>query len=218
MVRRERSHSSLPNAWAVKLSRSNDEERELFVLGLLRRQPFSAYSISQAMRGHVPLYRGFKRGNLYNFVEKLATAGLLEHEDAAARRGPRGTKTVYRLSAAGEVRFRELLRQVLMDEQAADPALETALVLLGQLARDEAVGLLMERAEEVVKHERRLSRLLGDVKKRGGAAYIGQSHTVHRLRSERRFLAETIALLQDPKWQPDWVLDDGPVVDAARKL
>jgi DNA-binding PadR family transcriptional regulator len=202
----------------VKSSRANDAERELFVSGLLRRQPFSAYSVSRAMRDHAPLYRLFKRGNLYHFIEKLAAAGLLEAEDAAAKRGPRDTKTVYRLSAAGEERFRTLLRQVLLDEQAADAALETALVLLGQLRRDEALALLTERAGVIATHERRLSRLLGDLKTRGGAAYIGQSHTVHRLRSERRFLADTIALLQDAKWEPEWILDDGPIVDSSRRM
>jgi len=103
-------------------------------------------------------------------------------------------------------------------EQAADPALETALVLLGQLRRDEALALLMERANVIATHERRLSRLLGDLKVRGGAAYIGQSHTVHRLRSERRFLSDTIALLQDSKWEPEWILDDGPIVDSSRTM
>lgn len=195
-----------------------DEERELFVLGLLRRRPLSAYAISRAVRDHVPLYRRFKRGNPYHVVEKLARAGLLEPEDAAAKRGPRETKAVYRLTGAGEERFRTLLRQVLLDAQAADPALETALVLLGQLARGEALELLEERSAEVARQERRLARLLGDVKRRGGAAYIGQSHTVHRLRGERTFLKETLALLRDPKWQPDWVQDDGPVVDSSRSL
>jgi DNA-binding PadR family transcriptional regulator len=197
---------------------SDDAQRELFVLGLLRRRQCSAYSIFRAMRDHVPLYRGFKRGNLYHFVDKLVAAGLLEQEPGVAKRGPRETKALYGLTGTGEVRFHELLRQVILDEQASEPALEIALVLLGQLSRVQAKQLLTERANVVMQHERRLSRILGDIGQRAGAGYISQSHTLHRLRSEKQFILETIALLEDPKWQPDWILDDGPIEDSSRIL
>ena len=132
---------------------SDDPQRELFVLGLLRRRRFSGlYSIFRAMRDHVPLYRGFKRGNPYHFVEKLVAAGLLEQEPGVAKRGPRETKAMYGLTGSGEARFHELLRHVLLDEQATEPALETALVLLGQLSRVEAKNLMTERADVVMKH------------------------------------------------------------------
>jgi len=196
---------------------SVEPQRELFVLGLLRRGAASAYSIDKAMREHSPLYRSFKRGNLYSFIERLATAGLLERREARSRRGPRETKTLYRLTADGEARFGELLRSVILDVQAGDPALETALVLLGQLRRDTATKLLAERAGLVAAHERRLSRLLGDMRERAGSAYLSASHTLHRLRGERRYLSDTIALLQNPKWEPQWILNDGPIVDAKRK-
>ncbi|MGC1380373.1 MAG: PadR family transcriptional regulator [Candidatus Baltobacteraceae bacterium] len=195
-----------------------EPQRELFILGLLRRKPASAYAIDRAMREHSPLYRSFKRGNVYSFIERLATGGLLEREDATSRRGPRKTKISYRLSPAGERRFGELLRSVILDVQAEHPALETALVLLGQLERDKAMELLGERARNVTEQERRLSRLLGDMRDRAGAAYLSASHTLHRLRGERRYLSDTIALLKDPTWEPQWVLDDGPIVDAARRI
>jgi DNA-binding PadR family transcriptional regulator len=195
-----------------------EPQRELFVLGLLRRRPASAYALDKAMRDHSPLYRSFRRGNLYSFVERLAASGLLEFEDAAARRGPHRSKTVYRLSAAGERRFAELLTAVMLDVQAEHAALETALVLLGQLSRERAAGLLTQRAEHVAAHERRLSRLRGDIKDRAGAAYLSASYALHRLRAERRYLGDALALLHDARWEPSWVLDDGPVVDASRKI
>lgn len=197
---------------------STASPRELFVLGLLRRGASSAYSIAKAVREHSPLYRSFKRGNLYSLVERLASAGLLERRQARSRRGPRETKTVYRLTADGERRFGELLRAVILDVQAEDPALETALVLLGQLRRDAATQLLAERAELVAAHERRLSRLLGELREKAGSAYLSTSHTLHRLRGERRYLSDTIELLRNPKWQPDWILNDGPIVNAKRKV
>jgi DNA-binding PadR family transcriptional regulator len=197
---------------------SGDPQRELFVLGLLRRRPLSAYALDRAMRDHVPLYRRFSRGNVYTFVERLAGDGLLLRRSAVARRGPHERQWVYRLSAAGQTRFRELLRGVLIDPQSSDAALETALVLLGQLRRDEAIALVTERSREVDAYERRMIRLFGDARRRGPAAYFAASHAVHRMRSERRFLKDAQALLCDPKWEPEWILDDGAVTDAARKL
>jgi DNA-binding PadR family transcriptional regulator len=195
-----------------------EPQRELFVLGLLRRRAASAYAIEKAMREHSPLYRSFKRGNVYSFLERLATIGFLERQDAVSRRGPRKTKTLYCLSASGERRFDELLRNVLLDVQAEHAALETALVLLGQLEREAATELLAERARNIDAQERRLARLLGDMRERAGAAYLSASHTLHRLRGERRYLNETIELLRDPRWEPGWVQDDGPIVDVSRKI
>jgi DNA-binding PadR family transcriptional regulator len=196
----------------------SDPRRELFVLGLLRRKPLSAYSLDRVMRDHVPLYRGFNRGNVYTFVERLAEKGLLLRRRAATRRGPRESQWIYRVSSAGQVRFRELLREVIVDPQSSDAALETALVLLGQLRRDDAIALMSERATQIEAYERRMIRLFGDARGRGASAYFAASHAVHRMRSERRFLKDAETLLRDPKWQPDWVLDDGSVTDAARKL
>jgi DNA-binding PadR family transcriptional regulator len=200
------------------VSTRSDPRRELFVLGLLRRKPLSAYALDRALRDHVPLYRGYSRGNSYSFVEKLAERGLLLRRRAAALRGPHASRSIFRLSAAGEARFRELLRSVITDPQASDPALETALVLLGQLRREEAAALVAERVAEIEAYERRMLRLFGDARRRGGSAYFAASHAVHRMQSERRFLRDAQALLRDPKWQPEWVLDDGNVTDPARKL
>lgn len=170
----------------------------------MRGKPASAYAIDKTLREHSPLYRSFKRGNLYTFVERLAKLGLVERDRAASQRGPRKTKTLYRLSPKGERRFMELLRGVLIDVQANDAALETALVLLGQLRRDRAVELLRERASNLAAHERRLARLLGDMHARAGGAYLMVLHTLHRLRGERRYLSDTLDLLRNARWKPEW--------------
>jgi DNA-binding PadR family transcriptional regulator len=195
-----------------------DVARELLIFGILRRAPLSAYDVGRAVRGHVALYRGLKHGNTYHALTRLAEAKLLVRRDAAAARGPSATKAVYRLSAAGERHFHALLRSVIVDLQSSDTALEIAYVLLGQFPRDEALRLLDERREAIATHERRLKRLLGDVAKRGGAAYIGQSHALHRAQAERKFLHDAMTLLANPRWEPAWVTDDGPISDPDRRL
>ena len=108
---------------------------------------------------------------------------------------------------------------VIVDPQSSDPALETALVLLGQLRRDEAIALIAERAD--AESKRTNGEWFGFSATRAGAVPARTLPPRTRciaMRSERRFLKDAETLLRDPKWQPDWVLDDGSVTDATRKL
>ncbi|MFZ1016604.1 MAG: PadR family transcriptional regulator [Candidatus Cybelea sp.] len=182
-----------------------DPHRELFVLGLLRRAELAAYDVDRAMREHVPLYRRFSQGNIYQLVERLAENGLLSRRAGAARRGPREQKWLYAPTAHGERRFHELLRAIMTDVQASDVALETALVLLGQLPREEALELVTARAGEVERQERRLKRIYGEEHGAGRGGAFTRLRIVHRMQSERRYLNEIARLLRDPKWEPDWL-------------
>ena len=193
-----------------------EPERELFVLGLLRRQAHSPYAVDKILRDHLPLYRQLRRGNIYQLLERLYDDGYLTRRTAAARRGPRELKTVYRLSTAGDARFRDLLRRVIADVQSSDTALETAFVLLGQLPRSEALALMLDRMREIEGHERRLKRIFGDASRRGGAGYFAAAHAYHRARSEHRFLEDAVRRLRDRAWQPQWVRDDGPISSGSR--
>ncbi len=195
-----------------------DAARELIVLGLLRRAPMSAYSVDRTMRNHAPLYRPFRLGNTYHFIDVLAAEGFLKARSAAAKRGPNKTKNVFRLSASGEARFRKLLAETLGDVQAGDAALETALVLLGQLPRFEAAALLKRRLKALADHEARLHRLWGDVRRRQGAASFASSHHVQRLKAERRFAEDALARLNDARWSAEWSDNDGTITEPSRKL
>jgi DNA-binding PadR family transcriptional regulator len=191
-------------------AKTSESHRELFVLGLLRRQPLSAYEMEKIVREHVPLYRRFRRGNLYQFVERLSQDGYLLRRSTATQRGPRESKAVYRLSQAGEARFHETLARVMTDPQSSDAELETAFVLLGQLGRDEALSLVLRRMREIEEQERRLKRLFGDARGRGGAGYFAAAHAYERMRAEHRFVEHAVRLLQDPKWEPEWGLRETP--------
>ena len=195
-----------------------DPARELIVLGLLRRKPMSAYTVDIAVRNHVPLYRPFKQGNVYHLIDSLTQRGLLRRRSAAAKRGPRESKDVFRLSAAGEEHFKELLAQTLSDVQAGDVAIETALVLLGQLPRAQAAKLLTGRLSALAEHEGRVERLWGGTRDRRGAAYLAAAHHAARLKAERRFAADALKRLNDPGWCSEWRQDDGAITEPSRAL
>ncbi len=178
--------------------------RELLVLGLVRRQPLSAYAIDRAVRSHTALYRDLGHGNIYDFVGRLAAEGYLGKRSAKAKRGPAETKVVYHLTGRGEDRFHELLNAIINDTEVGASALEIALVLLGQLSRAQAIRMLVRRSKELAAHERRLKRLFGDMQSRSGPAQLANSHAVARLQGETRFVREILRLLEDRQWHAEW--------------
>lgn len=190
---------------------------ELLILGLLRRSPMSAYFVTKAIRGHSHVYRTLRTGNIYHHLARLAELGYLKTRTAAAARGPARERDIYSLSASGERRFRELLEIIALDPQAENSVIEIACVLLGQLSRSEALGLLVRRRAAVLDQQQRVQRLL-EVERRGGSAYLAGSHAVSRLAAELTWLSTSIAQLRRPSWQPQWQHNDGPIEDPARRL
>ncbi len=183
-----------------------EEARELLILGILRRAPMSAYALNRTVRAHAPLYRTLKQGNVYHLVVKLERRGLLLAKTTGSERGPKPTKSVFRLSAAGERRFHALLAKIVADVQAADPAIEIAYVLLAQLPRAKARAMIAARLQAIGDQEKRLSRLFGAGSDRSGGGHLALAHTAARLRSEQHFLRESLALFDSKKWHPDWEL------------
>ena len=181
-----------------------DLGRELLVLGILRRQPLSAYAVDKAVRDHSPLYRLMNRGNVYHLIGRLVKSGYLHKRSAPAKRGPSATKAVYALSNAGEKRFTELLERLMLDAQSPESSLEIALVLLGQLARSRGLALLRERDRELARQERRVRRLFGDLDARSAPGFLAGSHALQTLQSERAFLREALRRTQNRRWHPEW--------------
>ena len=197
---------------------NGDASRELLVLGVLRRAPLSPYAVDRFVRHHAPLYRAFRKGNVYHLVAALERAGLLARSSAAARRGPRLTKSLFTLTPLGEGRFRQLLHRTLLDPHATFAATETALVLLGQLPREDALGILSERHARLLEEERHAKRLLGDACKRRGSGFLSAAHTASRFSAERAFTRDAIRRLRSPSWERAWQADDGPIEDPARQI
>jgi DNA-binding PadR family transcriptional regulator len=82
---------------------------ELYILGVLHRGNFHPYEIKRRLtQAMIGCFTDVDVGTLYYAVRQLATAGLVTavaHQRVA--RG--GVRTVYRITARGRERFRELL-------------------------------------------------------------------------------------------------------------
>jgi len=196
---------------------SDSDGRELLILGLLRRNPLSAYFVAKAVRGHAHVYRWLRSGNVYHHLARLEDAGYLRMRSDTARRGPAPKRQIYSLSPKGERRFRGLLETIALDPQTPGSVVEIAYVLLGQLTRSDALELLVRRRAAILDHQKRVQRLL-DFERRGGAAFLAGTHAVNRLSAELSWLDTSIAHLRRPTWQPQWQQNDGPIEDPTRQL
>lgn len=182
----------------------HDTAHELLLLGMLRRAPLSPYDLDRAVRGHSPLYRTLRFGNVYHLVDRLVRGGYLSRRNAPAVRGPSKTKSVLHLSAKGEEYFLKMLHEVVKDTQASDPAFEVALVLLARLPRSKAIALLIERRSELQRQERVIGRLFGDLNERSNGGFLAGTHATARLKAEHLFIRDMLRLLRNPRWRADW--------------
>lgn len=87
---------------------------ELAILGLLKERPMHGYQLSKELSSTLGSIRRVSYGSLYPTLRRLEEAGEVEVQpgEAAARR-----KNVYRITAAGEIAFDEML-----SEQGTDAA------------------------------------------------------------------------------------------------
>ncbi|MEU5851014.1 PadR family transcriptional regulator [Saccharopolyspora shandongensis] len=84
---------------------------ELAVLGLLHEAPMHGYELRKRLHDTLGAFRALSCGTLYPTLRRLLRAGLIEEEtDAPGSRGwGRRTRRVYRITAAGQDRFAELV-------------------------------------------------------------------------------------------------------------
>src|SRR5262249_15539953 len=85
----------------------------LTVLCLLRVRPMHPYEIQRLIREwHKDEFLDLKRGSLYQAIEQLRRAGLIDPVETS-REGRRPERTVYRLTERGEKEVLDWLRELL---------------------------------------------------------------------------------------------------------
>jgi len=121
----------------------------LAVLAILVERPMHPYEIAQLLRE-----RGkdssikIQWGSLYTVVQNLEKHGFVGAA-GTARAGRRPERTVYAITPAGRDELDDWLRELVGVPQQEFTAFEAALSVFGILPPDEAIALLVKRADTI---------------------------------------------------------------------
>lgn len=124
-------------------------ERELLLLGLLRRQDMHGYQLHEFIEQNLDTCVELKKSTAYYLLDKLADEGLIG--ESGEQVGNRPQRRVYHLTAEGEARFQELLRLNLASYIPARFGGMVGLAFLDDIGSQEARDLLRERRQKLAQ-------------------------------------------------------------------
>jgi DNA-binding PadR family transcriptional regulator len=124
-------------------------ERELLLLGLLRRQEMHGYQLHDFIDRYLDMCVDLKKSTAYYLLDKIAKEGLVTQSEE--REGNRPPRQVYRLTPDGEARFQELLRQNLVEYLPVHFGGLVGLAFLDEMEAAEARTLLNRRRQALVQ-------------------------------------------------------------------
>lgn len=160
------------------------DERELLLLGLLRREVMYGYQLSQFLEHSLDSLLPMKRSTAYFLLDRLARRGLVRNE--TAREGKRPERRVYRLTVDGETVLDEELRRHLADHHPAYHPDAVGYFFLNMLPPQEQMDLLHHRLDALRERRGRAEERLDA--HAGTPARRMMSHRVAVLRAEEAWL------------------------------
>lgn len=136
--------TSLPSVSA------NGEMTRVVLLGALARSgPMHGYAIKQTLHEwYMDFWADVKPGSIYAGLKRLVVEGLIE-EVGTSRDGNRPVRTTYRITSAGQVELRRLLRSFWTPPMRVARPVDMALNFVTELPADEIEPLLRERLQAV---------------------------------------------------------------------
>lgn len=167
-------------------------ERELLLLGLLRRGDTHGYQLHEFINRYLTFCTDLKKPTAYYLLDKMAASGWIEPTaDPTETESNRPPRRVYSLTPEGEEAFQRLLRENLAGHYPASFAGDIGLAFVDLLDPDEARELLnarraaleaeMTQAEAAPVHT--------------GSLQLVVEHQIRHLRAELDWLDEVIARL-----------------------
>jgi DNA-binding PadR family transcriptional regulator len=133
----------------------------LAILVLLFERPMHPYEMATTMRErHKESSIKLNYGSLYTVIEQLLRAEFIAVREVL-KEGKRPEKTVYELTAAGEVELIDWMRELVSSPVKEYPVFEAALSLLPVLPPEEVMelldirlGLLRKALDDIAQEER----------------------------------------------------------------
>lgn len=188
--------------------RKRDNLLGLAVLGYLTQRPMYPYELSRTLRDNDDARSvKFSHGSLYMVVGQLAKAGLITEQEVS-REGQLPERTLYAITDAGRIEFREWLGHLVAEPQHEYPQFVAALSLIAALPPDQVVALLRARLTRLAE---RRSETQGVIERALASELhplfvIEEEYRIAMLTSEMTFVAGFIDKITNPEtgWGPLW--------------
>lgn len=170
-------------------------ERELLLLGLLRREDMHGYRLHEYIQNNMASCTDLKKPTAYNLLEKMVGCGWLAaipENDPTSKRPPR---RVYTITANGEAAFQQLLRENLSNYHDVIFSDDIGLAFIDAIPLEEAHALLRQRRERI-KAERDIMQHVPE--HTGSMGYVIEHRIIH-LESELQWLDSILTRLQEER-------------------
>ncbi|HFC12749.1 MAG TPA: PadR family transcriptional regulator [Anaerolineae bacterium] len=161
-------------------------ERKLLLLGILRQQEMHGYELHEFIESKLASCTNMKKSAAYYLLKKMEEAGFILQETQQA--GNRPLKQVYKLTAAGETEFQDLLRQNLAQYSQVYFTNDIGMVFLDVLDEAETLALLTKRRAELA-HSLAVAK---NIPPHGQNLQLVFDHLVHHLTSELTWIDSVI--------------------------
>lgn len=180
--------------------------KQVMLLGLLLERPMYGQQIREVIENHHHIFADFiKKPTIYYQLERLAHDGYLEvrretveapgtgaaHDELAPRE-----RAIYYITEKGRGYFYRLLRGTLGTHTPQLSEMDACLFFLDHLEPSEAVVLLKERYELIVRDRAEVLRKMQDPQVQDEAHRLVNDHKLTLLDAELNWLARTIMHLQ----------------------
>jgi DNA-binding PadR family transcriptional regulator len=164
-------------------------EKELLILGIVRRGPIHGYRLWELL-AEVPTGVRLKRSNAYRILDSLEKNGLISKK--LEQDGNRPVRQVYQISKQGEREFQRMVRESLERDAGSDLPNTVALNYIDLIPADEAVDLLKRRLETIAARVNEFRDLSEAALDRHPGVGLAVAHD----RFEHRFLSRLVDRLQ----------------------
>lgn len=161
-------------------------DRELLLLGLLRRSKMHGYELHEFINHNLGSCTELKKSTAYYLLEKMAAQGWIS--ETREQKGNRPVRRVYTITEAGEAAFQYLLRLHLSSYKPGQFSGDTSLTFLDALPSQEAHTLLSLRRDSLV-HDLESLRA---VPRHQGSIQLVLDHHAHHLAAELAWLNQII--------------------------
>ncbi len=118
-------------------------DRELLLLGLLRRADMHGYQLHEFINQNMASCVDLKKPTAYYLLDKMAEAGWIQPTEI--QEGNRPPRQVYQITPAGEAAYQRLLRENLAAYHPVRFAGDIGLAFLDTLPPDERRAALLAR-------------------------------------------------------------------------